>query len=131
MKKTVLYFVIFLLVFSMSGCTQTSVDKNANVTLAFIYGDANVNVTLEKEEAARVIEILDGKNYASLLSGAPSCSFNENVSLKVGNRVFAIACDTCNCVQDMSNLRYFDIPIEDMGYIHSLFEKYGGYFPCV
>lgn len=130
MKKLLAIFVVLLLAASVCGCSQTSVDKNADVTLTFIYGDANINVTLEKAEAARVIGILDGKNYTSPLA-ATSCGFDENISLKVGNRVFAIACDTCNCVQDMGNLRQFDIPIEDMDYIHTLFEKYGGYFPCV
>ena len=131
MKKLFCILAVLLLTLSMCGCGQTSVDKNADVTLTFVYGDVNINVTLEKEEADRVIQILDGKNYISVIDGTPKCGFNANISLKVGNRVFAIACDTCNCVQDMGNLRYFDIPQEDMDYIHSLFEKYGGYFPCV
>ena len=131
MKKLLAIVVVLLIAASVCGCTQTSVDKNADVTLTFIYGDANIDAALEKEEAARVIQILDGKNYISVIDGTPKCGFDENISLKVGNRVFAIACDTCNCVQDMGNLRYFDIPQEDMEYIHTLFEKYGGYFPCV
>ena len=56
------------------------------------------------------------------------------ISLKVGGRIFAIARDTCNCIQDLSlypNLRYFDVSKKDMEYIHTLFEKYGGHFPCV
>ena len=131
MKRFWSVLILLALIFSISGCSQTSVSKNADVTLTFVYGDENVKVTLEGEEAEKVIGILDGKNYDSFFSGIPSCGFNKNVSLTVGGRTFAIACDTCNCVQDLGNLRYFDIPQEDMEYIHTLFEKYGGYFPCV
>jgi hypothetical protein len=101
------------------------------VTLTFIYEDINVSATLSDEEAEKVIAILDGKRYDSFTSGLPACGFDKNISLKVGGRVYAVACDTCNYIQDFGNLRYFTITKEDMEYIHTLFENYGGYFPCV
>jgi hypothetical protein len=116
---------------SICGCTKTSVTKSSDVALIFIYGEENINVTLEDTEAEKVIDILNGNNYTPIFSGDPSCGFNKDISLEVDGRIFAIACDTCNNIQDLSNLRYFDITQEDMEYIHSLFEKYGGYFPCV
>ena len=131
MKRYYAIFIILVLMLSICGCSQTNVNNNADVTLTFIYGEENIEVTLEDDEAEKIVDILDGNNYASIFSGVPSCGFDKNISLKVGNRVFAIACDTCNCIQDLGNLKYFDIPKEDMEYIHSLFEKYGGYFPCV
>lgn len=131
MKRFCVILILIAVMLTVCGCSQTRVAKNADVTLNFIYGEKNVQVTLEEAEAEKVIAILDGKNYNSVLSGVPSCSFNPDVSLCVGNQVFAIACDTCNCIQDQGNLRYFDIPVEDMEYIHSLFEKHGGFFPCV
>ena len=115
----------------LTAAEKTSVPQNSEVTLIFIYGEEDILVTLEDDEAEKVIDILNENNYAPLLSGVPSCGFDKNISLKIGGRSFAIACDTCNCIQDLGNLRYFDIPEEDMEYIHSLFEKYGGYFPCV
>lgn len=131
MKRYFVIFLILALMLFVCGCSQTNVRGNADVTLIFIYEEENIQVTLNDEEAAKVVEILDGNPYESpLLVGYPSCGFSGNVALKVGNRRFAIACDTCNCVWDLGNGMYFDIPYEDMAYIHSLFEKYGGYFPC-
>ena len=131
MKRLLAIIVALASVFALCSCSKTSVNKNAAVTLKFVYADENINITLTDEEAANVTSILDGKRYMPLSSGIPSCGFNQNISLKVGNRVFAIACDTCNTIQDLGNLRFFSISEEDNAYIRGLFEKYGGYFPCV
>lgn len=131
MKRIWIISLFFLVMISLCACGRTTVDQTAEVTLTFIYEDENISVTLAAEEAGRIRDILDGCSYDSRFAGIPSCGFHENISLRVGNRVFAIACDTCNCIQDLDNLRYFHIPIEDMEYIRSLFEKNGGYFPCL
>ena len=131
MNRFVAVLMFFVVIVSISGCSKTSVNKNSDVTLTFIYGEENVSVTLEDDEGKKVVDILNGNHYTPITAGVPSCGFDKNISLKVGNRVFAIACDTCNYIQDLGNLKYFDISQEDMEYIHTLFEKYGGYFPCV
>ena len=131
MKRFFAVLMILVLLISICGCSKTSVSNNADVTLSFVYGDDNIRVTLEDDEAEKVIDILNGNDYNPISSGTPSCGFDKSICLQVGGRVFAVACDTCNCIQDLGNLRYFDIPKEDMDYIHSLFEKYGGYFPCI
>ena len=131
MKRLSALLIILVVMVSICGCSQTRVNKNSDVILTLIFGDKDICVTLEDSEAEKVIDILNGNNYAPVSSGVPSCGFDKNISLNVGDRIFAIACDTCNCIQDLGNLRYFDISQEDMEYIHSLFEKYGGYFPCI
>lgn len=131
MKQLLAILIILSVVLAVCGCSKTSVSEDADVTLTFIYGDKDISVTLEDSEAEKVIDILNGNNYDPISFGVPSCGFDKNISLKVAGRTFAIACDTCNCIQDLGNLKYFCIPKEDMEYIHSLFEKYGGYFPCV
>lgn len=131
MKRIWIISLFLLVMISLCACSRTTVDQTAEVHLTFIYGDENISVTLAAEEAEQVRDILDGRSYDSRFAGRPSCGFHENISLRIGNRVFAIACDTCNCIQDLDNLRYFHIPIEDMEYIRSLFEKNGGYFPCL
>lgn len=131
MKRIWIISLFLLVMISLCACGRTTVDQTAEVTLTFIYGDENISVTLAAEEAEQVRDILDGRSYDSRFAGIPSCGFHENISLRIGNRVFAVACDTCNCIQDLDNLRYFHIPIEDMEYIRSLFEKNGGYFPCL
>lgn len=99
--------------------------------MTFIYGDQNINVALSDDEAEKIIDILDGNTYDPVSAGIPSCGFSKNISLKVGNRVYAVARDTCNTIQDLGNSRYFSVSYEDIQYIHSLFERYGGYFPCI
>ncbi len=131
MKRIWIISLFLLVMISLCACGRTTVDQTAEVHLTFIYGDENISVTLAAEEAEQVRDILDGCSYDSRFAGIPSCGFHENISLRIGNRVFAVACDTCNCIQDLDNLRYFHIPIEDMEYIRSLFEKNGGYFPCL
>ena len=131
MKRLCIISLILSVMIYLCACGKTSVDKNSEITLTFVYEDKDISAVLEGDEAEQIRTILAGHAYNSLLSGIPSCGFSENISLKVGNRIFAIACDNCNNIQDLSNLKYFDIPAEDMEYIRTLFVKYGGYFPCI
>ena len=129
--------LLLLLPLLLTACSITQLQANEKVELTFIYCDSNIQVNLTPEESAKVIEILDGNPYDPLWGGVPSCGFDGNsslkvdVSLKVGNRTYAIACDTCPSVLDVSKLRYFGISQSEMDYIHKLFESYGGRFPCV
>jgi hypothetical protein len=132
LRRLWIILLVLAMLLALNFCSKTRVAADQNVTLLFIYEDKNITATLTDEEAAKVIEILNGNTYdPTILFGSPSCGFWDNVALKVGERTFSIARDTCNCIRDLENLMYFDIPEEDMAYIHSLFEKYGGYFPCV
>lgn len=131
MKRFVSIVLIVCIMLAVCGCAKTSVNENTKVTLTFIYGEQNIIVALSDAEAAKVIEIMNGNSYAPVFSGVPSCGFDKNISLKVGGRTFAIACDTCNTIRDLSNFRYFSVSQGEIDYIHSLFEKYGGHFPCV
>jgi hypothetical protein len=131
MKRCFCAVILLCLVLSLCGCTKTSVKANAKVTLNYIYGEKNIIVTLPDDEAQKVIKILDGNSYDPVFSGTPSCGFNKNISLTVDKRVYAIACDTCPAIQDLHNMRYFSVSQEEIDYIHRLFEKYGGDFPCV
>jgi hypothetical protein len=132
LRRLWIILLVLAMLLALNFCSKTRVAADQNVTLLFIYEDKNITATLTDEEAAKVIEILNGNTYdPTILFGSPSCGFWDTVALKVGDRTFSIASDGCNCIRDLGNLMYFDIPEEDMAYIHSLFEKYGGYFPCV
>jgi hypothetical protein len=131
MKRVYSLFIILVLAVTICGCSQTSVDQGSEVMLTFNFLEENICLTLTADEAEKIVDILDGKKYNSFTSGIPSCGFDKDISLTADGRTYAIARDTCNCIQDWGNLRFFDIPKEDMAYIHSLFEKYGGYFPCI
>ena len=131
MKRICAVVLILIATLSIFVRSETEVRRNAAVTLDFVYEETSIHVTLTDEEAAKVMEILNGNTYDPILLGYPACGFRKDVALKVGNRRFSIASDACNCIYDASRFHYFDIPKEDMAYIHALFEKYGGYFPCV
>ena len=131
LKRLLCAALLLIMAFTVCACSKTSVDSDAQVELCFIYGDQNIRVLLPDTEAQEVIRILDGKSYDSIFDGVASCGFDENISFKVDGRTYAIARDTCNTLQDMGNLRYFSVSQADMAYIHTLFEEYGGHFPCV
>lgn len=129
MKRFVCIALVLVVLAALCGCTETNLRSGSKVVLSYLQGEKNIRVELPYEEAEKVISILDGKKYDPLDGSIPACGFDEDISLKVGNRVFAIAGDTCNILQDLGNFRYFHIPKEDMAYIHSLFNQYGGNFP--
>lgn len=131
MKRAIAVLCILATMLLVCGCGKTGVSKNADVTLTFLAGENDIQVTLPDDQAEEVRKIFDGNLYYPIISGVPACGFQKEVSVRVGSRIFAIACDMCNVVQDLGNLRYFDIPREDMEYIRTLFEQHGGYFPCV
>ena len=131
MKRLAGVFLAIIILISMCGCAKTKVMQKNNATLTFISETKNIQVELETDEAEKIAEILNGNIYEPNFAGEPSCSFDKNVSISIDNQVFAIAQDTCNYLQDLQNLKYFSISQEDMKYIHSIFEKHGGCFPCV
>lgn len=131
MKRFLCIALLLSTLFIFCACSSTNVNSNADVELTFIYAEQSIIAVLPDNEAAKIIHILDHKRYDPIFAGVPSCGFDKNISLKVGDNIYAIACDTCNTVQDQGNLRYFSVTQEEMDYIHSLFKKYGGYFPCI
>ncbi len=126
-----IFGILLILVLLLSACGTVSLNQEDAVTLTFVHSDQNICVALTPEEAQKVVKILDGAAYDPIFSGKPSCGFDGNISLKVGEQCFAIACDTCNYIQLMGEARYFSIPETAMEYIRSLFAQYGGYFPCI
>ena len=127
MKRLLAIIVLFTLILSICSCAETNVPEDADVNLVFVYMDKNINVTLEDDEASKIISILDERSYGD----STSCSFDKNISIKIGIHTYAIARDGCNTIMDLGTLKQFDIPESDMEYIHSVFEKYDCYFPCV
>lgn len=128
MKKYVAFLLAIVLMFSLSSCglvSRVRLDKDAEVTLIF----DDINVVLTDEEADRVFEIFNGAKKQSLFWGTPSCGFDENVALQIGMTRFKIACDTCGTA--LVGFASINISEKDIEYIHELFEKYGGHFPCI
>ena len=126
MKRLICFFLMISCLMSLAGCRETKISEDATVTLQF----NDIVQELTAEESAKVIEILNGNPYDPL-SGVPACGFSKEVSFEIGGRFYAVAMDTCNNMQDLGTLRFFPVTEDQINYIHALFEKYGGYFPCV
>ena len=126
MKRLICFFLMISCLMSLAGCRETKISEDATVTLHF----NDIVQELTAEESAKVIEILNGNPYDPL-SGVPACGFSKEVSFEIGGRFYAVAMDTCNNMQDLGTLRFFPVTEDEINYIHALFEKYGGYFPCV
>ena len=131
MKRFLAILLLVSMIPALCGCAKTNVSQSANVTLIYQFGGKNITVSLEPEEAEKVVGILDGNSYDPVWSGIPSCGFSSDIALNVNGRVYAVARDTCNKMQDMGNLRYFSVSEDEIDYIHDLFKKYGGKFPCI
>lgn len=131
MKKFLAIILSVILLLSAAGCanTHTQISDSSQATLKFIYGDKEIVQVLDAEDTAKMSEIFSNKPLDG--GSVPSCGFDEDISITFGNQTFAIACDDCAVVKDCKNNKYFDISNEDKEYIVSVFEEYGGHFPCV
>ena len=68
MKRLFIVLMILVVLVSICGCSKTNASKNSDVTLTFIYGEENISITLEDDEAEKVIDILNGNNYDPIFS---------------------------------------------------------------
>ena len=130
MRKALSLFLIVFVLLALCACGGTNLNESAKVKLHFVYKEDDIHVTLTEEEATKVVEILEGREYQSRFAGIPMCGFDSDISLQVGLVKYAVARDMCNNLEDFGRLKFCSVPEEDMAYIRSLFEKYGGYFPC-
>ena len=128
MKKTLLLICSLLILVLLTSCSRVFVSSDALAELTFKYGDISVSATLTKEESEQLSNIVNGK---TLYAGNPSCSFDVNISFQIRDRVFCPACDSCGKVKDCKTGKYFNISEAERETIESIFEKYGGSFPCV
>lgn len=127
MKKILAGFLILVLVFSLSSCGlggRVRLDRDAEARLIF----NDIDVVLTNEEKETIFEIFGGSSKRLTLGGS-SCGFDENIAIQFGTYRFLIANDTCGTA--MVGTRAIVIDDEDIEYIHKLFEKYGGHFPCI
>ena len=128
MKRIICLLAVLACLMMLCGCRETKIKENAAVTLHFY----DIVQELTAEESEKVIEILNGNTYKDVFtSGVPACGFSEEVSFEINGKFYCIAMDTCSRVRGFGSLRYFSVSEDGMDYIHALFEKYGGYFPCV
>ena len=130
MKRfTVLFFVICL-IFTLAGCNTSTPNHQINATLYFggvQEGDkTDLTQVLTEEETQKAKEYLSS---AELMGYEPKCLFNENISITLDGKVYAIAYDSCPSFWLVDTNDYYTMSEEGKSYIVSLFTKYVGYFP--
>ena len=127
MKKYIVLITALLLVCTLLGCNNVTVTKGT-ATISFVHNELNIYRILTDEEVDTIVRIFDGNK---LFSDSPECSFSEEISIKIGDSVYAIARDECPIVWDCKSGQYFRISDEQRAEIIAIFGKYGGYFPCL
>ena len=94
--------------------------------LNYIYNDKNISIDLSTDESKLFKDIFNGKR---LYNDSPSCGFSKNVSICFDDLFFCVACDKCPIVK--LNGKYFKISEAEQKSLINIFEKYGGFFPCI
>ena len=126
MKKLALFLVLLFVCILIASCMKVNNIPDTNAVLVFKYSDKNIEVALSSDESKTIKGIFDQKR---LYADNPSCGFSEDISIRFGDLVFCVACDGCATVR--LNDRFFSVSDSDRAVIDQLFEKYGGFFPCV
>ncbi len=131
MKKLSILLAL-LMVFSLcfSGCQRVSVSSNKPGKLIFSFPDRGIDIrqTLTQEETDALAAIVNGKSMSFENS---SCGFYQDVCFIIDGTRFCPACDTCNGIRVFGIGMEITVSQEEIQFIHDLFEKYGGKFPCV
>ena len=78
---------------------------------------------LTKDEASRVQLIFLFKNYNDGIGG---CPFQQDISISIGDTVYAIALDGCHCIKNWQKDKCFELSDTEFQQIADLFKKYCG-----
>ena len=128
MKRLSLCLISICMAFLLCSCNNSSVDRNQSIELVFCYGDSSIKAQLSEQDSYCISKILDGK---MLYFDTPSCGFDEDISFRVNGKIYCPACDGDCTVKDCSTGWYFAVSQSERKAIDDIFNKYGGYFPCV
>ncbi|HZK38992.1 MAG TPA: hypothetical protein VFD23_02420 [Clostridia bacterium] len=124
----VIVTVIFGFTFLYSIIPQHVQIRTSSAQLIYISGDIQFKESLANEEALAVYAVFNGK---TLKDDSPTLAFTSNVSIRFGEQIFCIACDGSPVVKLQNKDKFFEIGEADRQLIESLFERFGGIFPCV
>ena len=123
MRKIFGLATIFCILIVLCSCSNTTkIKKDSPITLKYIYEGINITETLDDEEREKVYSILNNKSYIM----TPACPFENNISFEIDGNIFAVACDDCDTIKDVTNNKFIQIGDSNMQYLRSLFKKYAG-----
>lgn len=102
--------------------------KGNTAYLTFKDSDKNINTELANQDALKIKEIFSNK---MIYRDNPSCGFSKGISIRFDTIDFSVARDSCSIIKVGDSNKYFNITDQERALIEELFEKYGGYFPCI
>lgn len=133
MKKKVLFFVLVLsfAVILILNFSFVKVNNRDTAIARYVYADKNITAEISTEDMKDIAEILDGKRLS--IFDLPSCGFDENVAVVIGNKTFCIACDDCATIfyKDKVIKGYINLETDENKKIRTILESYGFVWPCV
>ena len=128
---------LFVVIYMGNAMMKVSVSNINDAIIVFVYIDKNINEKLAIEDAEILMNIVNGKR---LFWDYPSCGFTPDISFRFENMIFSVAKDTCTIIRVETKhevrmrkamKRHIYITKEERQKVEEIFNKYGGYFPCV
>lgn len=104
------------------------INEDEQTELLYIYEDTIIYEKLSYDDAQKIKNIFNGKK---LYKDSPSCGFTPYISIKIDDKFFCLACDSCGKVKYLDENKYFSISDEERHIIVQIYQKFGGIFPCV
>lgn len=127
MKKISVALLCIAIIFCFSAC-KIFILPNQTAKLNYEYMNIVIHKDLTEQESNTVINIING---SSLYNDMPACGFNDKICIEIEGKKYAIACDNCSIMKDVSTGMYFYPTEENMKIIRNIFISYGAKIPCV
>lgn len=130
-KKRILIiaFSITIIAILIVGYFTVNVNKNDVGTARYIYGEKNIETEISPEDMAVIADIFNKKSINIL--EMPSCGFDENIAVVIGNKTFCVACDKCGTVYFKERKGYLLLNDNENEQLRKILSDYGFEWPCV
>lgn len=130
--KAILCILLTIMLLPMIGCSRLSVSENGSYKVVYQYADISFSEELTAEEAAAVVQILNGKVKTQSWLGTPSCGFDKNIAIVINGTRYALACDKCTTLKVYGAANtYIELTQAERDVLEAIFTIRGGKFPCI
>ena len=132
MKKhigKILYCVILLFsLLRIASILFVSFPQAGDVTIHSSIDSTDVTQPLSGSDAAAVKAIFSWKIYEVFGDGA-GCPFGKQLTVTIGDKVFALAQDGCHVVMDAQSQKIFFLSKDEWLRIYNIFKSYDATIP--
>ena len=126
MKKCISMLMVVAILLTFSGCATIEHEKDASVTLCMIRDSITVTEAVTDEEAAVILDILNGKTAnKSFLTTRWSCPFGFELAIRIDDALYLIAQDDCNVIWKEETTSVYRISDEEKEALEQIFLAHG------